>query len=218
MKKKLYVLLLIVFISPTAFAQLNKSTLEEKFPLLNLPYELGISMIPLPEKNGRADVSKYPFLKDDVTTMVFDAMKDENNNFKPEVYKKSISSPTAKINAIGRISIGKQNFIVYNLNDAKSDAYINVVYVASLDDNYKIVDISNIAFYAIFANEDKSYRVTRILRNASLSNNKLILKETDRFIKNVASDGKESLNTQISTTAYIFNADGKTERLMIITK
>ncbi len=218
MKNQTSILLVLLFISTTAFAQLNKATFESKFPLLDLPYELGVSMVPLPEKDGRADVSKYPFLKENVTDLVFNAMRDENGNFKPEVYKKSINSGTAQINAIGRISIGKQNFIVYNLNDSKSDAYINVVYVSSLDENYKIIDMANIVFYAIFVNKDNSNRVTRLLKSASLSNSKLLLKETDRYISNVSADGKKSVNTQKSNTAYIFNADGKTEKIVVISK
>ncbi|MFC5284643.1 hypothetical protein [Pedobacter alpinus] len=212
MKFKLTLVLVIIFAIPT-FAQLNKATLESKFPLLTLPYELPAEKIPMYEPtDGKMNPKKHIFLKDDVTELVFGAMVDE------KTIKKSIKTPNSKINAIGRFTVGKLNFIVYNINDYRSDAYINVVYVASLSTDYKIVDISNIVFFAIFNNADNSSRTTQIIRKASLSNNKLLLSETSRAIKNIDVNGKESINTQKSNNAYIFNEAGVIENLMIISK
>lgn len=205
--------LFLSFVSLSSFAQLNKTSLESNFPLLSLPYEMNTSMIPMYEPtDGKMNPKKYPFLKNDVTALVFGAMKDE------KTIKKSVKTPSSKINAIGRFEVGKQNFIVYNLNDTKSDAYINVVYVASLDENYSIVDISNILFFAIFKNPDKSYRTTQIFRKASNNGDKLLLTEVSRAIKNVDSTGKATLNTQVSNRAYLFNKDGVIENIISITK
>lgn len=219
MKTKIALFFALMLTLP-AFAQLNKAVVEANFPLLTLPYQLATKDVPTmsPEMKGWVDYKKFPYLKGNVTAIINKALINESTKKMDEKFhKKMIDYDSSKIHAIGRIETPIRTFIMYNLNLylEKSGSY-DVIYVASLDKDYKVVDISNILQYLVKVEPKVGTLQTVIIKDAFLNkDNLLTLKETFHFAESIDQNGAKKVMREVSAYGTIFLEDGKTMSALV---
>ncbi len=210
MKFKLILLLSLILSAPT-FAQLTKADIEAKFPLLSLPYEFERADIPRPGKNGPIDLDQFPFIKEDVTDLITQATLDHTTQkTSSQLSKKMYEPKSGKVRAIGRFENGKQTFLVFHFTQGGPSATLNIVYIASLGMDYKVIDVAELSNFNIFKKGTKGYKHVVIVRRAQLNKNNLLnLMETYRYEKEVNDNGEQTLNKDISRYGFQFMEDGK---------
>ena len=202
MKSKLLIILLLVFGTPT-FAQLTKSVVENKFPLLKLPYTTKDLVSKLYIYDGPInDPSAVKFLKSEVTPILKSykdgAMYFENNS---------------KCYAIGRIVNAGKTFILY-LESArnKNTGYgENQIFIVSLDNNYQPVESKSIGYYyetTSYDNESNTiYNITDIYASILSLPNGLNLKIFDNNEKN--KNMQSIIKKDTYNYDFFFNTSGK---------
>lgn len=87
---------------------------------------------------------------------------------------------------------------------------MHIVYVASLNNNYKIIDVAELSNFNIFIKGTKGYKHIVIGRSAQLNKDNLLnLMETYHYEKEINDKGEQTLIKEISRYGFLFTEDGK---------
>lgn len=203
MKTRLILIALTVLSFP-AFSQLNKTIVESKFPLLDLPYSTKGLLTEIYVFDGAVDPQYHKFIKSDITTL----MSGFKNNDMFYIAEES------KYYAIGRISNGNQNFILFleARADRNSGYGIHEIFIVSLNKSYQPVEIKSIAYLEKSTGFDKDsnsiYRTTHIFSDLAILKSKLSITLTDTYVVEVM-PGNVKIENESYTEKFHFNSADK---------
>ncbi len=137
MKSKLILFLAVIFTLPT-FAQLNKTVVEAKFPLLNLPYDTKGLLFMSYNIKEQFNPAKAKFVGEEISDII---KKYLNTNL--------FINENAKHYAIGRLNYANRSYVIYleaSMNpDTKTG--LNEIFIISLDEAYQPINMQSLSYY-----------------------------------------------------------------------
>jgi hypothetical protein len=95
-------------------------------------------------------------------------------------------------------------------------AYYSATYIASLDQNLKLIDFAELAIFKVINQTDKIFKHTVILRQAYLDKSNLLnFKESYSCLNDVNGSGEPNAKKELSNQGFVFLEDGKAMNTII---